>query len=413
MREIVLIKVSGEDRRGVTESLSRVMAAHGVNILDIGQSVIHSTLIMGILAEFPEHGGAAQAIQEMQNEAHARCLRLEFEPLSEEQYEAWVAEQGRPHWIVTMLARRVTSAQIAAVSGVIAKHQLNIDVINRLSGRRSLRGEQPDLRACIEFSLVGHADDDAGLRADLVEIAREHTIDIAFQHDNVYRRNRRLVVFDMDSTLIQCEVIDELAQAAGAGEAVSRITECAMRGELDFKQSFAQRLAMLKGLDEAVLEEIAARLPLTEGAERLIGTLKALGYKTAIISGGFRYFGEHLQQLLGIDYVFANELEIVGGKVTGRAVGDVIDGARKAELLRDVAQREGISLEQTIAIGDGANDLPMINLAGLGIAFHAKPLVQAGARHAISTHGLDGILYLIGMRDRDVVLQPRPAKTLF
>ena len=240
------------------------------------------------------------------------------------------------------------------------------------------------------------------MRAEFLRLAGELGVDIAFQKDNAFRRNRRLVCFDMDSTLIEHEVIDELAKAAGVGEQVAEITERAMLGELDFTQSFQARVALLKGLDASVLESIAQSLKLTEGAEHLMRTLKALGYKTAILSGGFTYFGEYLQSKLGIDYVFANSLEIEDGKVTGRVVGRVVDGNRKAELLREIAQKEGVNLEQVIAVGDGANDLPMLSIAGLGIAFRAKPLVKANAKQSISTLGLDGILYLLGVRDRDI-----------
>jgi phosphoserine phosphatase len=216
----------------------------------------------------------------------------------------------------------------------------------------------------------------------------------------MYRRNRRLVAFDMDSTLIEAEVIDELAHRAGVGDQVSAITEQAMRGELDFQDSFRRRVALLKGLDESVLEEVAASLPITEGAVHLVNTLRSLGYKTAILSGGFTYFGEHLQRKLGIDYVYANSLEIRDGKVTGEVSGDIVDGERKAALLREIAEREGIDLQQAIAVGDGANDLPMLRIAGLGIAFRAKPVVAQNAEQAISTLGLDGILYLLGISDR-------------
>ena len=240
------------------------------------------------------------------------------------------------------------------------------------------------------------------MRSQFLQAASDLGVDIAFQKDDVYRRTRRLVCFDMDSTLIEAEVIDELAAAAGVGEQVAAITERAMLGEIDFIQSFEQRVALLKGLSADVLQGIAERLPVTEGAERLIRNLRSLGYKTAILSGGFNYFGHYLQEKLGIDYVFANNLEIEDGKVTGRVTGRVVDGERKAELLRELAEKEGIKLEQTIAVGDGANDLPMLSIAGLGIAFRAKPVVRKNAKNAISTLGLDGILYLLGYRDRDI-----------
>jgi phosphoserine phosphatase len=239
------------------------------------------------------------------------------------------------------------------------------------------------------------------MRAAFLELAQTTGIDIAFQEEGQYGRSRRLIAFDMDSTLIQAEIIDELAKMKGVGEEVSRVTEAAMRGELDFKQSFTRRLALLKGLPESRVNELLERVPVMEGAERLISTLKRQGYKTAILSGGFTFFGQHLRAKLGIDYVHANTLEIRDGFITGNVVPPIMDGQRKAEMLREIAAKEGISLDQTIAVGDGANDLPMLNLAGMGIAFRAKPVVRSSAQHAISSIGLDGILYLLGIRDRD------------
>lgn len=224
-------------------------------------------------------------------------------------------------------------------------------------------------------------------------------LDVSFQKDDIYRRSRRLICFDMDSTLIETEVIDELAERAGVGDAVREITARAMRGEIDFRESFTERVALLKGLDVSVMEEIARNLPITEGLERMMTILKRVGYKTAILSGGFTYFGNYLRQKYGFDYVYANELEIEDGKLTGRYVGEVVDGRRKAELLRLLCQFEEINIAQSVAVGDGANDLPMLNLAGLGIAFHAKPKVKATARQSISTIGLDGILYFLGLKD--------------
>ncbi|HKK31985.1 MAG TPA: phosphoserine phosphatase SerB, partial [Desulfomicrobiaceae bacterium] len=333
---------------------------------------------------------------------HHMDIQLKFSPISEERYEQWVQAQGKPRHIITLLGRRVTAGDIAGLAEIVADNGLNIDIITRLSGRQSFASPEATPRACVEFSVRGTPADISGMRSRFLDLARERGVDIGFQEDNAFRRNRRLVAFDMDSTLIQAEVIDELARAAGAGEEVSRITESAMRGEIDFKESLRRRVASLEGLDESVLEEIARTLPLTEGAERLISTLKGLGYKIAILSGGFTYFGKYLQQRLGVDYVHANDLEIENGRMTGRVRGEIVDGARKAELLRAIAEREGIDLKQVIAVGDGANDLPMLDLAGLGIAFHAKPVVKKGAKQAISTLGLDGVLYFLGLRDREM-----------
>ena len=256
-------------------------------------------------------------------------------------------------------------------------------------------------KACVEFSLKGELRDNAAFRAQLMNVCSELDIDIAVQEDGLFRRNRRLVCFDMDSTLISTEVIDELARLKGVGDEVSAVTERAMLGELDFKTSLRQRVALLEGLPESSLKQVADNLPLMEGVEHLFAVLKQLGYKTAILSGGFTYFGEVLQARFGVDYVYANELEIVDGKLTGQVIEPIVDAERKALLLKMLAKQENIVLDQVIAVGDGANDLAMLAVAGLGIAFHAKPIVKKNAEQAISHLGLDSILYLMGIRDRD------------
>ncbi len=401
--DIVLIRVTGPDKPGITAALTGVLGRYDVTVLDIGQSVIHETLSLGLLVLLPEEAAGCAVFRELLFTAHELGLTIRFTPVAADDYEQWVGEQGQPRHIVTLLGRRLRADHIARVAAVVADNGLNIERIDRLSGRISLRDpDDAPQRESVEIWLKGAVADIAALHGAFLHLAQEMAVDIAIQEDDIFRRNRRLVCFDMDSTLIQVEVIDELAKAAGVGDQVAEITEAAMRGELDFAESFRRRMALLEGMDEAVLAEVAARLPLTDGAERLISTLKQLGYRIAILSGGFTYFARHLQRRLGIDYVHANELEFVDGKLSGRVTGRIVDGQRKAELLREIAAQEGIRLEQVIAVGDGANDLPMLSIAGLGIAFHAKPLVKEQARHSIATMGLDGILYLLGMRDEDL-----------
>lgn len=402
MREILLINVSGRDRPGVTTSITDILSRYHVNVLDIGQAVIHETLTLGMVVELPtDTAKSSPLLKDVLFRCHELDMAVRFTPISGQDYQHWVSNQGKDRYIVTLLARVITAKQIASITHIVADNGLNIDNINRLSGRISLESNATDQKACVEFSVRGEPKDIASMRTEFLAVANELGIDIAFQKDSAYRRNRRLVAFDMDSTLIEAEVIDELAYRAGVGEEVAAITEQAMRGEIDFTESFQRRVALLKGLDESVLEDVANHLPITEGAEKLINALKALGYKTAILSGGFTYFGRYLQKRLGIDYVHANELAIENGKVTGEVVGDVVDGNRKAKLLKEIAAIERLNLEQVIAVGDGANDLPMLSIAGLGIAFRAKPLVKETAEQAISNLGLDGILYLLGVRDRD------------
>lgn len=398
MSAIILISVSGVDRPGLTHRLTQVLSDHDVRILDIGQSVIHRTLSMGILAEVDQNSD--HLFKDLLFVAHELDVRVRFEAISEEEYERWVLGHSQKRYVITLLGQVLHATDIARVSRILSEQGLNIAVITRLSGRQRLTASTS--RACVELSVRGTPRDGSAMRREFLRTAQELGIDIAIQVDDMYRRHRRMVCFDMDSTLIRGEVIDELAAAAGVGEAVAEVTRAAMNGEIEFQESLRRRLSLLAGLDASVINEIAERLPLSEGAERLIGTLKRLGYKTAILSGGFTHFGHHLQRKLGIDYVFANELEIKDGKLTGNVVGRIVDGARKAELLQQLAAKENIHLEQVIAVGDGANDLPMINVAGLGIAYHAKPKVNESAKQRISTLGLDGILYLLGVRDRDI-----------
>ncbi|WP_026475259.1 phosphoserine phosphatase SerB [Alkaliflexus imshenetskii] len=403
-REIILLNISGEDKPGLTSTLTDVLAHYNVNILDIGQAVIHEDLGLGILFEVPAKAESSPILKDLLFKAYEVGLNVKFTPIPENKYDEWVANQGKERFIVTLISKKLTAQQLAAVTKEISDQGLNIDVISRLSGRIPLNDKNGNSKSVVEFSVRGTPKDIEKMKTCFIDIAGSTGVDIAFQEDNIYRRSRRLVCFDMDSTLIQAEVIDELARKAGVYDEVSAITEAAMRGELDFNESFVKRVALLKGLDESVLKEVAENLPLTEGAERLFATLKKYGYRTAILSGGFTYFGNFLKTKLGIDYVFANELEISNGKLTGRHTGEIIDGNKKAELLKLIAFKEDIQLDQVIAVGDGSNDLPMLRIAGLGIAFHAKPKVKASARHSISTIGLDAILYLLGFRDREINL---------
>lgn len=397
--EQILIRITGQDRPGLTASIMEILARHNAHILDIGQADIHSTLSLGILIRIGDmHSG--QVMKELLFKAEELNVNIGFLPVSDEEYEAWVNRQGKNRFILTVIGRTLSAKQIAAATKIIAGQGLNIDSILRLTGRMSIKNPERNVRACIEFSLRGTPNNREQMQAQLMHLASEQEIDFSFQRDDMYRRMRRLICFDMDSTLIQTECIDELAARAGVGEQVKAITERAMRGEIDFKESFTRRVALLKGLDAGVMQDIAEHMPITEGADRLMSVLKRCGYKIAILSGGFTYFGEYLRHRYGIDYVYANELEIDDdNKLTGRYVGEIVDGRRKAELLKLIAQVEQVNLAQTIAVGDGANDLPMISEAGLGIAFHAKPRVKATAQQAISTIGLDGVLYFLGFKD--------------
>ncbi len=395
--EIIQINISGEDRPGVTSSLTEILGRYDAFVLDIGQSTIHHSLAMGILFQTTADK-SGNIMKELLFRASELGVSVRFTPVTAQEYNAWVGGQGKNRYIITLLGRRITASHLALVSGAISEQNLNIDDIVRLTGRVPLDENARQPKSCIEFSLRGNIPDRQLLQNRFFELSEEG-IDVSFQEDNLYRRCRRLICFDMDSTLIETEVIDELAERAGVGAEVRAITEAAMRGELDFKESFTRRVAMLKGLDVSVMEEIAQNLPITEGVERMMKILKRVGFKTAILSGGFTYFGAHLKRKYGFDYVYANELEIEDGKLTGRYLGQIVDGTRKAELLHLLCQFEDINIAQSIAVGDGANDLPMLNIAGLGIAFHAKPKVKESAKQSISTIGLDGILYFVGLKD--------------
>lgn len=392
------MSISGPDRPGLTSKMTSILAHYGATILDIGQADIHNTLSLGILFSSDQQVSGF-ILKEMLFSASTLGINVRFDTISEKEYSDWVCMQGKNRYIITMLGRDISADLLANVSGALSDQGLNIDSITRLSGRIPLHEENSNAKASVEMSVRGTPKDKAALQSHFLHLSSDLGYDISFQEDNVFRRNRRLVCFDMDSTLIKTEVIDELAMRAGVGDEVKAITESAMRGEIDFCESFKRRVSLLKGLDESVMIDIAENLPIMDGAERALRMLKKFGFKIAILSGGFTYFGNYLKKKFDLDYVYANELEIVDGKLTGRHLGDIVDGKRKADLLRLIAQVEGLDLQQVIAVGDGANDLPMISLAGLGVAFHAKPKVKETAKQSLSNFGLDGLLYLLGFKD--------------
>jgi phosphoserine phosphatase len=402
MNETLLIHFSGRDRPALTTELTAILARYDACVLDIGQAVVHETLSLGLLVEIPR-GDCFRGLQDtLMAKSKELRLHVDFTSIAKADLDEWVSSQGKDQFIVTILGRAITAGHLARVSAIIAEHGLNVDRIERLSGRLSLAVHTPDANACVEFTVTGNSSSEASMRAAFLATAHDLKIDIAFQRESIFRRNRRLFAFDMDSTLIEGEVIDELAKLAGVAGEVVKVTEAAMRGEMEFQESFRRRVSLLRGLKEIKVRELLDTIPLVEGAEQLISTLKMLGYKTAILSGGFNFFAQHLQRRLGIDYVFANDLDIVDGVVSGEVRTPIVDGARKAELLRQIAGQENISLDQVVAVGDGANDLPMLGIAGMGIAFRAKPLVRQTASHAVSFLGLDSLLYLVGVRDRDL-----------
>jgi phosphoserine phosphatase len=396
----ILLNFTGHDAPGIVADLTRILAAHNVVILDVGQAVVHETLSLGILIAVPADDPLACLKHEISQRAHELGLQSRFTSIGPDALLHWQHGLRQHHFIITMLGRGLTAAQLARVTAILTAHGMNIHRIDRLSDE--LSPGACTINACIQLEVSGEASRELPMRAEFLLAAQELSIDIAFQRESIFRRNRRLFAFDMDSTLIQGEVIDELAKLAGVGDQVSRITEAAMRGELAFNESFTRRVALLKGLPIERVHGLLNTIPLAEGAERLVRTLQFLGYKTAILSGGFTFFAQHLQKRINIDYVYANELEIVDGQVTGRIQPPIINAERKAALLTEIAQRENISLEQVVAVGDGANDIHMLNLAGMGIAYRAKPLVRQKAEQSISCLGLDGLLYLIGVRDRDI-----------
>ncbi len=388
--KMVLITLIGPDRPGILAAMTGCIADGGARIRDIEQSVTHTLMLLSLLIDFPTgESDQKPLIKDLLFLAKELGLQLDFEVIEAEDYEK--LQSSRYGYVLTMLGSRVDAGAVNKVAALLTDYSINIDRINKLT-RGQLR--------CIEFFLnVPNNTDLKGMTRQLLAEGGGLGIDIAVQKENLYRRAKRLVVLDMDSTLIQIEVIDELARLAGVGEQVAAITERAMNGELDFQQALRERVSLLQGLPVSALEQVYRELPFTPGAKNLIRILRRLGFRTAVISGGFDFFTDRLKEELGLDYAYANALEIVDGAVTGQVAGAIVDGQRKAELLAEIAEREGITLSQVIAIGDGANDLPMLDRAGLGIAFNAKARVREQADYHINQGSLDSILYLLGIAE--------------
>ncbi len=396
----MLVSISGQDKPGLMSALMGICVEYDAQILDMGQAVIHDELALGLLLCSTNLDAMSEAIE-------ARCEQtgsaLRMQRVNADDYGTWSQTIFQSPLILTLLTNASAAQPLQAVSALTHTYRMNIDTVRRLTKPKVLAGTaDTDDRFGLEMRLSGELASSVEFQAELLKLADHSGFDVSLQRDSVFRRNRRLVAFDMDSTLIAEEVMDELAKRHGVGAEVVAITDAAMAGQLDFKESFRRRAALLKGMPLEVLHDVAESVALNTGAHRLIKALKHFGYTIAVFSGGFQYVGEHLQQRLGIDYVYANELEVVDGVMTGEVLGDIVDAQGKADLLQKIAAKEGISLAQTIAVGDGANDLPMLQQAGLGVAYHAKTIVRESAKHSISNFGLDAILYLIGFSDLDV-----------
>ncbi len=384
MSKSILVHVSGTDRPGITFGLLEILASAGAEVLDMEQTVVHDRLNLSLLVDIPE---SASTVKDLLYYGWQKSMAIEFEVV-----EAEIGPPPNPvRHAVTVLGRELSAAALAGVADAIAGGGGNIDRIAQLSRT-----------PVFSYELIVSGGDAGDMRSRLLQSSAHHGVDVAIQREGLGRRAKRLVFLDVDSTLIQDEIIDLLADEAGVQNEVVAITASAMAGELDFAESLRRRVALLAGLDQAALDRAQARVRLTPGARTFVRTLRRLGYTTAAVSGGFQFFVDKVGAELGIDHVFANELEIVDGVLTGQLIGPIVDRKRKAELLVELANREGVPLEQTVAVGDGANDLDMLATAGLGVAFNAKPIVQEAADTSVSVPYLDAILFVLGIRREDV-----------
>jgi phosphoserine phosphatase len=386
----VLITVTGPDRTGVTANLTGILSQQGATLHDIEQVVVQGQLTLCLLVGVPE---TRDVLKELLFAAKQLGMELDFKPVAATDAAPGARPDGR-RYVITAIGPTLGASHLHALASALASEGANIEKIGRLS---------EDTLASVEIHALLPTDRDSeALKRTLLAVATAAGFDVSLQRESLFRRSKRLVVLDMDSTLIRIEVIDELARAAGVGDQVARITERAMQGEMDYDESLRQRVGLLAGLDVGVLDRISADLPLTDGAETMVRVLKRLGYKIAVISGGFSRAAEALKRRLELDYAYSNNLEVQGGKLTGRVVGPIVNAQRKAELLETIAQAEGVLLDQVIAVGDGANDALMLERAGLGIAFHAKAKLRERADTSISGAGLDAILYLLGISAREL-----------
>ena len=389
MNEKILIKVSGPDKPGITHELLSVIEKSNCQVCDMGQSVTHGLLSLSIFIELAGVDKEYPVVKDLLFTAKKLGMDLDFKIYDKD--DVLTQDKSERFILNCVSAATIPTGFLKDVSGSLSKNNVNI---LRLDTTNPNRFSSLEITTTIPKDLS--IDE---LKSELLEISNRHYVDAAFLKDNIWRRNKRLIVFDMDSTLIQSEVIDEMAKDHGVEKEVSSITERAMNGELDFNESLIERVSMLEGLDESKLQDILSRLEYTKGAKEFIGAVKSLGYKVALISGGFTFFANALKEKLGLDYAFANELEIKAGKLTGKVTGTIVNAEQKATLLRLITQQEKLHLEQVVAIGDGANDLPMLSTAGLGIAYHAKDIVRKEAGHHMSHGPMTTILHFLGVDD--------------
>ena len=389
--DFIVITVNGPDAPGIVSSITSILSENAVKIIDIEQIVIRKLILLSMMLDLRESkGGQISLLKDLLLEAKRLNVELDFKIAS---YEEHLQHDNNFMYAVTCLGEKITAQVVAQISHAIYSENVNIERITQLS-----QGELCCIEMIVKTDKTINVQDMTG---KLLSISTDFGVDIAVQKEDIFRRSKRLVVMDMDSTLIQVEVIDELAKSAGNGEEVSGITSKAMNGELSFNESLNKRVELLRGLDENILDEIYHNIPFTPGAKKLVKILKKLGYKTAVISGGFTFFTDRLKNELGLDYAFANKLEIKDGKLTGKVLGEIINGESKAKILEDIADKENITLDQVVAIGDGANDLLMLDKAGLGIAFNAHKTVREKADYNISQENLDSIIYLLGISEKE------------